>query len=159
MRDVRPAGFWIRAVALGIDVLVLMVVELSLGLVGRRVWGLGVDDSAFLHSMTATFTLAFAALYVTLLHASTGQTIGKMLVGVHVVLVDGSPVPPGTSLLRWFAYFVSILPLGFGYLVAALRHDKRALHDLIAGTRVERRVPASAAAAVEPSEAVIPPVA
>src|SRR5207244_9479926 len=27
---------------------------------------------------------------------------------------------------------------GLGYVMAGLRHDKRALHDLIAGTRVER---------------------
>jgi uncharacterized RDD family membrane protein YckC len=28
--------------------------------------------------------------------------------------------------------------LGIGYLMAGLRTDKRALHDLLAGTRVER---------------------
>jgi len=33
---------------------------------------------------------------------------------------------------------VSSATLGLGYVMAALRHDKRALHDLIAGTRVER---------------------
>jgi uncharacterized RDD family membrane protein YckC len=32
---------------------------------------------------------------------------------------------------------VSALILGLGYLFAAFRHDKRALHDLIARTRVE----------------------
>jgi uncharacterized RDD family membrane protein YckC len=159
MYDVRPAGFWIRAVALGIDVVILFVVKVSLGLVARGVWGASVEESAALHSMTFLFTLAFAALYVTLLHAGTGQTIGKMFVGVHVVLLDGEPVPVGTSLLRFFAYFASCVTLGFGYLMAALRGDKRALHDLIAGTRVERRLPARVVAPLEPSEAVIPPVA
>ena len=159
MYDVRPAGFWVRAAALVIDVVVLMLVDLSLGRVARRVWGAGVNDAAVLHSMTSLFTLIFAALYVTLLHAGTGQTIGKMLVRAHVVLVDGEPVPAGTALLRFLGYFASCVTLGFGYLMAGLRHDKRALHDLIAGTRVERRLPARAPAPIEPSEAVIPPVA
>jgi uncharacterized RDD family membrane protein YckC len=159
MYDVRPAGFWIRAVALVIDLVALTLVDLSLGSVARRVWGAGVDASAVLHSMTFLFTLVFAALYVTLLHAGTGQTIGKMVVRAHVVLVDGEPVPVGTSLLRFFGYFVSCATLGFGYLMAGLRRDKRALHDLIAGTRVERRLPARAPAPNGPSEAVIPPIA
>jgi uncharacterized RDD family membrane protein YckC len=33
---------------------------------------------------------------------------------------------------------LSSVILGVGYLMAGLRRDKRALHDLIAGTRVER---------------------
>ena len=159
MDDVRPAGFWIRGAALVIDMAVLTLVDRSLGLVARRVWGAGVEESAMLHSMTFTFTLLFAALYVTLLHAGTGQTIGKMLVRAHVVLVDGEPVPVGASLLRFFGYFVSCATLGFGYLMAGLRRDKRALHDLIAGTRVERRLAARPPAPTEPSEAAIPPVA
>ena len=159
MYDVRPAGFWIRAVALVIDMVVLTLVDLSLGSVARRVWGASVEDSAVLHSATSLFTLIFAALYVTLLHAGTGQTIGKMAVRAHVVLVDGEPVPVGASLLRFFGYFASCVTLGFGYLMAGLRRDKRALHDLIAGTRVERRVPARRPVPPEPAEAVIPPVA
>jgi uncharacterized RDD family membrane protein YckC len=103
------------------------------------------------------FTLIFAGLYVTLLHAATGQTIGKALVGARVVLVDGGRLPLGTSLLRFFAYAFSCLPLGFGYVMAGLRRDKRALHDLVAGTRVERE-PARAAAPAPPREALTPPV-
>lgn len=159
MYDVRPAGFWIRAVALVIDLVVLSLVDLSLGLVARRVWGTSVEESAVLHGTIALFTLVFAALYVTLLHAGAGQTIGKVVVRAHVVLVDGEPVPVGTSLLRFIGCVVSAAPLGLGYLMAGLRRDKRALHDLIAGTRVERRLPARAPVATEPAEAVTPPPA
>jgi uncharacterized RDD family membrane protein YckC len=159
MHDVRPAGFWIRAVALVIDVVILILVDLSLGLAARRMWGASIQEWAILRGMAGMFTLAFAAVYVTLLHAATGQTIGKMFVRVHVVLVDGEPVPVGTAFLRFLAYFVSCLTLGFGYLVAGLRRDKRALHDLIAGTRVERRLPARAAGPIAGEEAVIPPIA
>lgn len=159
MLETRPAGFWVRAVALVIDVLVLAIVEASFRLTARRLWGATVEDSAVLHSMTMLFTLIFAGVYVTVLHAGTGQTIGKLVVKAHVVLADGGPVPVGVALLRFFAYFVSCVTFGFGYLMAGLRSDKRALHDLIAGTRVERRLPERATPPIEPAEAVVPPTA
>jgi uncharacterized RDD family membrane protein YckC len=158
MSGVRPAGFWIRAVALAIDATVLVLVEASFRLAARRLGATTVDDSTVLHSMTTLFTLIFAALYVTLLHAATGQTIGKLVVRAHVVLLDGGPVPVGVSLLRFFAYFVSCFTFGLGYLMAGLRRDKRALHDLIAGTRGERRLAERAAAPVEPARPLFPPV-
>lgn len=138
MNGARPAGFWIRVVALAIDLAVFSLVELSLGVAARRLWGPGVRDSTGLHLMIFLFTVLFAAFYVTLLHAATGQTIGKMLVGARVVMADGRGLTVGTALLRFFAYAFSCLPLGFGYVMAGLRRDKRALHDLVAGTRVER---------------------
>lgn len=158
MHAARPAGFWIRVVALVIDLALFRLVQVSLGLVATRVWGADADDSSIFELTIGVFTVAFAGLYVTLLHASTGQTIGKLLVGARVVLVDGERVPIGAALLRFFGSFVSFATLGFGYLMAGLRHDKRALHDLIAGTRVERSVSrAPASAPVESSDAVTPP--
>ncbi len=158
MNGARPAGFWIRVVAFVIDFAVFTLAELSLGLAARRVWGPGVRDSTILQFTIFLFTLFFAAIYVILLHATTGQTIGKMLVGVRVVLLDGQRLPLGTALLRFLAYAFSCLPLGFGYVMAGLRRDKRALHDLIAGTRVDRE-PAPVPASVPPRAAVTPPLA
>ena len=109
-----------------LDVLVFMLVDLSFKLVARGVWGARIEDSVSLRSMIGTFTLIFAVAYVTVLHAATGQTIGKMLLRVHVVLVEGEPVPVGTSLLRVFGHVVSWFTLGLGYLMAGLRRDKRA---------------------------------
>lgn len=158
MNGARPAGFWVRAGALLIDLAVLALVKFSLGVVARRASGTSVEDSPILQVAVFVFTLAFAGLYVTLLHAATGQTIGKSLFRMRVVLVDGEPVPVGASLLRFLAYFLSCATFGFGYLIAGLRSDKRALHDLIAGTRVER-APARPPTPVEPLEAITPPVA
>lgn len=157
MNAARPAGFWIRGGALLIDVALFALVQSSLKFVAARVGGVDADDSSAFDPTIVAFTVAFAGLYVTLLHATTGQTIGKLLVGARVVLANGERVPLGASLLRFFAYFVSIATLGFGYLMAGLRHDKRALHDLIAGTRVERSASrAPGPAPVEPPEAVTP---
>jgi len=60
----------------------------------------------------------------------------------------GPPPALGAALLRFVAYFASAAPFALGFVMAGLRHDKRALHDLIAGTRVERL---SRAAGEEPA--------
>jgi len=98
------------------------------------------------------FTFVFAGAYSTLLLALGGQTIGKMLVGVRVVA--GEELPSiGAALLRFIGYFVSLGTLTLGYVMAGLRQDKRALHDLIAGTRVEYVSRADAEAPVAPPPA------
>lgn len=146
----RPAGFWIRVVAALVDLVIFALVQFSLGLVAGRAWGLDIDAGPVLHGMVLLFTLLFAALYTTVLHSMGGQTIGKLLVGVRVMGVDGEPLTAGAALLRWFACFVSLIPLGGGFLMAGLRRDKRGLHDLIAGSRVEQEArPAPASLASE----------
>ena len=148
----RPAGFWIRALAAGIDFVILFVVHSSLKLIGARLSGADLETSESLRPLVFFFTLVFAGAYTTVLHCLAGQTIGKMLVGVRVVADAEGPPPFGAALLRFGAYFVSAAPFMLGFVMAGLRHDKRALHDLIAGTRVERQIAPEPAAAppVEP---------
>jgi len=134
----RPAGFWIRAVALAIDLIVFWLVQLSFKAMATAMLGPDADGGGSQSPAAFLFTLLFTAAYTSVLHAVTGQTIGKSLVGVRVLGTDGAPLTLGAAFLRYLAYFISLVPLGFGYLVAALRRDKRALHDLIAGSRVER---------------------
>ena len=147
----RPAGFWIRALAAGIDFVVFFVVQLSFALIGARLRGVDVDGAVW-RPLASLFTLVFAGAYTTVLHCLAGQTIGKMIVGVRVVAGDDGPPPFGAALLRFGAYFVSAAPFMLGFVMAGLRRDKRALHDLIAGTRVERSFAPEPAAAppVEP---------
>jgi uncharacterized RDD family membrane protein YckC len=137
MVEGRPAGFWIRALALALDFVIFFIVQASYGALVRRLWGVGVADAWRLAPLLWLFTLLFAGAYTIVLHALFGQTVGKLVAGVRV-LGNGAPPPFGASLLRFFAYFVSIATFGVGYAMAGLRSDKRALHDLIAGTRVER---------------------
>ncbi len=138
----RPAGFWIRAVALAIDGVVFVLVQASFGWLATMLLGPPIEgDGGGQHPSVTLFTLLFTAAYTTVLHTVAGQTIGKSLVGVRVVSADGALLTAGPALLRYLACYISAIPLGFGFLVAALRRDKRALHDLIAGSRVERLPP------------------
>jgi uncharacterized RDD family membrane protein YckC len=162
-----PAGFWIRGAALVIDFVIFYVAEHSFRFAAYRVWGDDVRDfdtgdaTLVVRVLADAFTLVFAGVYTTVLHTMDGQTIGKMLMGVRAVGADGAPLPLGAALLRFFAYFVSAAPLFIGFIMAGLRRDKRALHDLIAGSRVDRvRARPAARATPPPTPApVTPPVA
>jgi uncharacterized RDD family membrane protein YckC len=134
----RPAGFWIRAVGALVDFGVFALVQLSFGLIAAKMWGPDAESATTFKPLVSIFTVGFAAAYTTVLHALGGQTIGKLLVGVRVVVDDGDPPSVGTALLRFLGYFASGAVFTLGFVMAGLRHDKRALHDLIAGTRVER---------------------
>jgi uncharacterized RDD family membrane protein YckC len=158
-REPRPAGFWVRVVALALDFLLFFLVQFSLGYIAGRLWGREIEDSWTFQLLVVAFTFLFTAAYTTVLHAFGGQTVGKMVVGVRVVAADGRPLSLGAALLRYFAYFVSVATLALGYLMAGLRRDKRALHDLLAGSRVERmprRKPEPIL--VEPTDMPVPPV-
>jgi uncharacterized RDD family membrane protein YckC len=132
----RPAGFWVRSVAIIIDgiILVIVVVALWPALFDNSFQGWAeageIDGPQFL------FSVAAPAVYFTLLTGLWGTTIGKRVFGIWVV--DGLGARPSIfrALGRYFATYISTLTLLIGYLMVAFRQDKRALHDLIADTWV-----------------------
>ncbi len=144
--DLRPAGFWIRVVAVIIDTAVILVAQAVLYVVASTVFG--GRSSIVIRVATQVFGAMLVAVYSVLFHWRWGQTLGKMAVDIRVVtcrptptapgwLTDGGPLTLGCAALRQLASVLSSAILGVGYLMAGLRRDKRALHDLIAGTRVE----------------------
>jgi len=137
----RPAGFWVRAVAFAIDAVVCLLVQMSFAALGRLMLGSGGGDGNAAAPTAFFFTVIFAAAYWTTLHMVAGQTLGKSIVGARVVGTDGALLTFGPAFLRYLASGLSLAIFGFGFLMAGLRRDKRALHDLIAGSRVERPIP------------------
>ena len=75
-------------------------------------------------------------VYFTLFHAWSGQTIGKMVMGIKVVTHENKPASTSTSFLRWSGYILSAVPLATGFLWAAVDKDHFAWHDRLAQTRV-----------------------
>jgi len=132
-----PAGFWIRAVAVAIDAVVLTIAEAALAFGVWLVFGWALSARP-LRAAFRALSFFLSTLYPIIFHWQGGQTVGKMVMHVRVVTLEGGPLSLGQSALRQFASWLSALALGIGYLMAGLRADKRALHDLIAGTRVER---------------------
>jgi len=133
----QPAGFWIRFVAVLIDGVVLILAQGILFAAGLIVWGGGMDAGMAVKGVTSLFSSIIGAGYSIVFHWRWGQTLGKMALQIRVVSMDGGPLSFGQSVGRYFATFLSALILGIGFLMAGARSDKRALHDLLAGTRVE----------------------
>ncbi|MFJ7469870.1 RDD family protein [Peribacillus frigoritolerans] len=75
-----------------------------------------------------------------------GYTVGKRIVGIRIVRMDGKKVGIGTMLLRYLvAALVYAITLGIGVIVSAfmvgIRKDHRSIHDFIAGTYVTSNKP------------------
>jgi len=83
-----------------------------------------------------------SALYFVVAEASVLQgTPGKRLAGLRVRSIDGDDVGFLRALLRHLAGAISWMLLNLGHALAGWRRDKRALHDLIAGTQVVAQAP------------------
>lgn len=145
----EPAGFFARLLAQLVDGVVLTAVNIVLlspvflilffrGELQPRENG---PDLALLVVTVLCGALMIGAniWYVVGGWAKTGRTPGKSLLKIAIV-VPGRPPGSGvgwkTAFLRAFGSVLSGALLGIGYLVALFRSDRRALHDLMAGTRV-----------------------
>jgi uncharacterized RDD family membrane protein YckC len=83
--------------------------------------------------------ICFAAwefLYFAFCWGASGKTVGMALLGVKVVAADGTEAGPRRATIRTLAFPLSFLLLGLGFTGIFLQRDRRALHDLIAGTAV-----------------------
>jgi uncharacterized RDD family membrane protein YckC len=68
--------------------------------------------------------------------AITGRTVGKGVLGIRVVGLDGRRLPAGRSVMRTFAYVLSLLPLFAGFLWVLVDRERRGWHDHIVRSRV-----------------------
>lgn len=82
-------------------------------------------------------TLLLWLVYCALLEASRWQgTIGKRLMGLRVTDAYGHRITLGKSVGRNAFKLISLAPLAIGFLRVGWSRDKRAWHDLVAGTIV-----------------------
>ena len=66
-----------------------------------------------------------------------GATPGKKMLGIHVVdAKTHAEMNNKQAIVRYISYIASSLPLGLGFLMVAFHKEKRALHDILAGTVV-----------------------
>ena len=68
--------------------------------------------------------------------AASGRTLGMAVLGVRVVRADGQAIDPWRGVLRALVFPLSFLLFGLGFLGILVQRERRALHDLIAGTAV-----------------------
>jgi len=152
-----PAGFWIRFLASALDGIILWFGQaLLFGLffsVAALTGSLGQGEPgpglALLTILVWLVAVAGQWLYFALQESSAAQaTLGKRALGLAVATVDGRRIGFGQATGRFFGKILSAIPLNLGFVAAAFTDRKRALHDYVAGTVVERRGQAGAAGIV-----------
>lgn len=135
------AGFWRRSVAWLIDQLVVVG---ALWIVFLLI--LFIDHRRYIESQplwAAALGILAPWLYFALQESGPAQaTLGKRLLGIQVTDAQGLPIGLGRASARYFAKALSWLVLGIGFIMAGFTAHKQALHDLVAGTQVRRRVTA-----------------
>jgi uncharacterized RDD family membrane protein YckC len=85
----------------------------------------------------AVFVGILPVLYFLIPTAVVGRTVGKEVMGLRVVRwPSGTRLGFPRGVLRFFAYFVALVPLGAGFLWIIVDRDRRGWHDHIAGSAV-----------------------
>ena len=162
-----PAGFWKRYVAYFVDfllvgtaanvllTLLLPLASLALPPLDELMREAPVDPMGTLQRLAPWLwwtSIASTALYVALaaayfigMEGSRHQaTLGKQWAGIQVTAKDGGPPGRARVVGRFVAATLSWLTLNLGHALAAWTKEHRALHDYLAGTRVENVDPAKA---------------
>jgi len=138
------AGFWRRVLASIIDTLLFALIA---GVIHFVFFG---DDAINIIPMDAVNGFNFQVISSTnwleqviiilvtvFMWIKFLGTPGKLILGCQVVdAKTKQAMTPGQAVLRYFAYFVSLLPLGLGMFWIAWDKRKQGFHDKIAGTVV-----------------------
>lgn len=126
-------GFGRRLVAAFLDGIIISVfsflVGLILGAAGANVQGV------LNYALGWILSIAYYVFY----QASTGQTLGKKVLGIKVIDAQGNKPTAVTFFLREIiGKLVSAIILLIGYLMVLWDGKKQGLHDKIASTYVVR---------------------
>ena len=148
--DLEIAGIGSRALAALVDMLILVgaavATLIALGLLGGFGLSLGRWGSALL------LLLGFAAwtgYFIFFEAVRRGQTPGKRMVGIRVLMDTGHAVTPGAAAVRNLLRLADFMPPPYliGLLLVAFHPRAKRLGDLVAGTVVARDRPGEAPAA------------
>ncbi len=147
-RSSRPAGFFSRLEAFVVDLIILSVLQIGASAFIQaflrffRLAGLVaniqmvLENSIYNFAIGATFSTLFLIGYYTFFWTLVGYTPGKAILGLKVVRKNGGKLSFGRSLLRFFAYWISMLPLFLGFFWVLWDSKRQGWHDKIAGTQV-----------------------
>jgi uncharacterized RDD family membrane protein YckC len=150
-RTTQYGGFWIRFVAFVLDAIVVQVVVVPITIVVMALAGItgamsGADRNVLFGSVWIVGTmvrLVFGVvanwLYEAFMESSPRQaTLGKMIFSLKVTDLYGNRISFARATARHFAKYLSGFILMIGYIMAGFSDRKQALHDIIAGTLVQK---------------------
>ena len=110
------AGFWIRMVALLLDLILVGIV------------------CSILRIPTHDGLLLVLAAYGAVMWKLRGTTIGGIVCGLRLVRLDGRPIDWATAVTRALGSFLSFFVVGLGFIWVVFDPERQSWHDKIAGT-------------------------
>ncbi|WP_088049561.1 RDD family protein [Virgibacillus dakarensis] len=140
MEDYKPAGFWIRFFANFIDGVITMLMAFLIALL--------LNDQEFFNNRLEETSrsedianLIYVVIFVIIFTGSKFKgSLGKLICQIQVLNYrDMTQISLLKSIGRAFAYVISAIPLLIGFMMAGWNKEKKALHDIICGTRVVYR--------------------
>lgn len=160
--------WWRRVAAALIDsAVIVLLIEILLAILGYKTL---FSEGQVPHDATARIVgvISAALYYPAIMTRTDGRTLGKLAMGIHVIRTDQHAMNPVRA--GWREVIIKVLLFGtlaslpfgngaiwtvaraVGFLVVALDflwplwdRENRALHDMLAGTRVRRTCAASEA--------------
>lgn len=136
-QPVHYAGFWRRLAATMIDVVLISVVMVPILMIFFQPPAPVAPGQMPAASPGQWLLDLLLAAVVIALWVRYGATPGKQLMRCKVVDTHtGSYLTVGKAVIRYFAYILSTLPLGLGFLWIAWDRRKQGFHDKLAGSVV-----------------------
>ena len=133
------AGFWIRVGASLIDTILIMVLTFP---IATAIYGEAYWDSESLVAGLWDVVLSYIqpAIAVIVFWVYKSATPGKMITNLIIVDAEtGGKPSTGQFVGRYFAYYLSAIPLLLGFIWVAFDKRKQGWHDKLAGTVVIRK--------------------
>ena len=134
--NIEYAGFWLRVGAALVDTIIIIMVTLPLTYL---VYGSAMLEKQghVMGGWDFVINWLLPTVAVIVLWYCKGATPGKMVTAMKVVDEKTGLTPGlGQSVIRYFAYLVSMLPLFLGFFWIAVDKKKQGWHDKIAKTVV-----------------------
>ena len=129
--DQDKAGVGNRVLSFAIDILMLSLVSVGINYIMSQV---GYFDQAWLNILLY-FPIFFYDLYMEILN--NGQSVGKMVMNIRVVRLDGASPTIGGYILRWILRPIDVTLGGSIAIISIiLSENGQRLGDLAAGTTV-----------------------
>lgn len=134
------AGFFSRAVAFVLDWFIITalfgLMVAGVGAVIGPLLGVSYDPETIDPVLWAVLFGSWVFVYSVVGLTLVGRTLGKTLGGLRVVTREGEPISGWTAVVRVVTLPLSFALFGLGLIGVVVGKERRALHDVLAGTAV-----------------------
>jgi uncharacterized RDD family membrane protein YckC len=110
----------------------LIIDSVILGIVGGIGWAGGRGAGGVVGFLIG---VAYQWYFLT---QNNGQTLGKSVMGIRVVKINGEPLQATDAIVRYIGYYINTFVFGLGWIWALFDANKQGWHDKLAQTLVVR---------------------